>query len=185
MTEARDSRLVNVMGAFALALADRVRIATETASNLTGAAPVAIVALQQFLGGRTMDALADATGLTHSGAVRLVDRLAVAGLVERRPGHDGRSLSIVLTASGRTLSRRLTAARADAIASTLDALSVRDRRALLPLFDTLVATIAAQKLEARTTSDDDSAWLCRLCDFESCGRARGACPAALGGSDSE
>ncbi|MDQ1397779.1 MAG: hypothetical protein QOG64_3038 [Acidimicrobiaceae bacterium] len=177
MTESRDAHLVNVLGAFALALADRVSDATEAASNLGGAAPAAIVALQQFLGGRTTEDLAQATGLTHSGAVRLVDRLVDAGFVERRPGRDGRSRAIVLTASGRTLSRRLTAARARAIESTLEDLNTEDRRVLLPLVDALIATMTSQRLDARTAGDGP-AWLCRLCDFGSCGRPRGLCPAA-------
>ena len=65
--------------------------------------------------------LAQATGLTHSGAVRLIDRLATAGLVERRPGRDGRSLAIVLTPAGRALSRKVTPARATAIEAALGA----------------------------------------------------------------
>ena len=97
MTEARDPRLINVLAALALALADGIRDATEAAAGMTGAAPSALVALHQFLAGRTTEDLAQATGLTHSGAVRLIDRLVDAGLVERRPGRDGRSLSIVLT----------------------------------------------------------------------------------------
>ena len=131
-------------GAFALALADRIRDATEAAAGMTGAAPAALVALRQFLAGRTTEDLAQATGLTHSGAVRLVDRFVDAGLAERRPGRDGRSLSIVLTASGRALEpqdhpgagRR--PSRNRSMRCTRD-----DRRALLGLIDTLVAGVTA------------------------------------------
>ena len=129
VTKSRDPHLVNVVGALALALADAIRDATEAAAGMTGAAPAAVVALQQFLRGRTTEDLAQATGLTHSGAVRLVDRLVEGGLVERRPGHDGRSLAIVLTASGRALSQKITAARANAVASALEGLRIEERRA--------------------------------------------------------
>lgn len=178
MAQSRDPHLINVLGAFALALSDRIRDATEATTGMTGAAPAAVVALRQFLAGRTTEDLAQATGLTHSGAVRLVDRLADAGLVERRPGRDGRSSSIVLTAAGRAVSRKITVARATAIEAALDGLGDNDRRALLALVDTLVTTVTAQRLGAREDGDEPAGWLCRLCDFASCGRPLGECPAA-------
>lgn len=178
MTESRDAHLVNVAGAFALALADRIRDVTEATAGMSGAAPAALVALRQSLAGRTTEDLAQATGLTHSGAVRLVDRLVDAGLAERRPGRDGRSLSIVLTASGRALSRKVTMARATAIEESLDALNANDRHALSVLVDTLVGTVTVQRLDGREHGAEYPGWLCRLCDFASCGRPLGQCPAA-------
>lgn len=178
MTPSGDARLNNVLGAFTLALADRIRNATESAAGLTGAAPAALVALHQFLAGRTTEDLAQAMGITHSGAVRLVDRLVEAGLVERRSGRDGRSLSIVLTDTGRTRSREVTVARATAIEASLDGLGGGDRHALLTLVDTVIATLTTQRLAARERNDVPAGWLCRLCDFASCGRPEGRCPAA-------
>ena len=178
MSESDDRRLVNLLGAFGVALADRIREATEAASGLTGAGPAALVALEQFLGGRAAEDLARATGLTHSGAVRLVDRLVDAGLVERRPGRDGRTLSIVLTPKGRRLSRKVTAARSAAVEAVLARVGGNDRRALLALSETLVATETTQRLTARQHGDEPSGWLCRLCDFPACGRPLGLCPAA-------
>src|ERR1700674_913888 len=93
--EPSDPRLVNILASFAVALADGIREATEAAAGMTGAAPAALVALDQFLAGCPTEDLAQVTGLTHSGAVRLVDRLVDAGLVERRAGRDARSGSIV------------------------------------------------------------------------------------------
>ena len=178
MTESRDPHLVNVLGAFGLALADAIRHATEAAAGMTGAAPAALVALQQFLGGRTTEDLAQATGLTHSGAVRLVDRLAAAGFVERRPGRDGRSLSIVLTAAGRALSSTVIEARATAVEATLAGLGGDQRRTLGPLVDALVTTVTDQRLRRRQEGDEPAGWLCRLCDAVACGRPDGDCPAA-------
>jgi DNA-binding MarR family transcriptional regulator len=177
VTESRDAHLTNVLGALALALADGMRDATEAAGGMSGAAPAALVALHQFLGGRTTGDLAQATGLTHSGAVRLVDRLVDAGLVERRPGRDGRSLAIVLTAPGRALSDEITEARAQAVAAALDGLGADERGQLAALVDTLLATVTARRLAARHQGAP-AGWLCRLCDFASCGRPRGECPAA-------
>jgi DNA-binding MarR family transcriptional regulator len=183
VTESRDAHLTNVLGALALALADGMRDATEAAAGMSGAAPAALVALRQFLAGRTTGDLARATGLTHSGAVRLVDRLVDAGLVERRPGRDGRSLAIVLTAPGRALSDEITEARAQAVAAALGGLGADERGQLAALVDTVLATVttrrlAARHLAARHEGGAPAGWLCRLCDFASCGRPRGECPAA-------
>jgi hypothetical protein len=110
--------------------------------------------------------------------VRLVDRLVAAGLAERRPGRDGRSLSIVLTATGRALSDQVTASRAAAIESAIEGLDGDDRRALVELVDALVTTVTVQRLDQRRRGDEPAGWLCRLCDAVSCGRPDGECPAA-------
>ena len=56
------------------------------ASPLGPSAPAALNALEGYLGGEPIDTLRQVLGLTHSGAVRLVDRLVAEGLAERRPG---------------------------------------------------------------------------------------------------
>jgi DNA-binding MarR family transcriptional regulator len=174
----RDPHLANVLGALAVALTDRIREATEAASGVTGAAPAALVSLEQFLGGRNLDDLAQAMGLTHSGAVRLVDRLVDAGLVERRPGRDGRSVSVALTARGRRRSRAVTRAREQAVEAVLTELGERDRATLHRLVDALTATETRARLAARAYGDVPAGWFCRLCDPDACGRPSDDCPAA-------
>jgi hypothetical protein len=41
-----------------------------------------------------------------------------------------------------------------------------------------VGTISVQRLGERKHGVEPAGWLCRICDFSSCGRARGDCPAA-------
>ena len=178
MSESRDAHLINIFGALSLALADGIREATEAAAGLTGAAPAALVALEQFLSGRSTEQLAQATGLTHSGAVRLVDRLVDRGLARRGRGPDGRSASIVLTAKGRALSAEITRAREARVAAALEGLDRIDRATLEVLTEALVSTATTQRLVARRRGQPPEGWLCRLCDFTSCGRPEGKCPAA-------
>ena len=83
-----DDHLANVLGALATAIDDAVTAAIEDATGLTGAAPAALIALHDLLAGRSVDDLRHAVDLTHSGAVRLVDRLVADGLATRRPGAD-------------------------------------------------------------------------------------------------
>ena len=178
VSESRDAHLVNILGALSLALADGIREATEAAAGLTGAAPAALVALEQFLSGRSTEQLAQATGLTHSGAVRLVDRLVGRGLARRGRGPDGRSASIVLTAKGRALSAEITRARAARVAAALEGIDPIDRRTLEVLTTALISTATTQRLAARQRGHPPAGWLCRLCEFSACGRPEGNCPAA-------
>ena len=85
------SRDANLLGACALAVAGRLP---------ASAADTALVALDGWLAGSTVDRLARVLALTHSGAVRLTDRLAGDGLVERRTGADARSRALYVTPAG-------------------------------------------------------------------------------------
>jgi hypothetical protein len=108
--------------------------------------------------------------LTPSGTVRLVDRLADAGLVTRGAGDDKRSRSIVLTEAGKRVAQQITAARAALLSSALDELSLPERQTLHSLMARIMATIVQSK--------DGGPWICRLCDLDACGRAFGQCPTA-------
>jgi DNA-binding MarR family transcriptional regulator len=173
-----DEHLTNIVGALSLALADAVDAATADASGHTGAAPAALVALLDLLAGRSLDDLRQAIDLTHSGGVRLVDRLVADGLAQRRAGLDARSVSVVLTAKGRRLARRTQAARFAAVEGVLDVLDRSEREQLAAITEKLVGAVVAHRLDARARGElPPGGFLCRLCDPVACGRPDGACPA--------
>jgi DNA-binding MarR family transcriptional regulator len=176
--EPDDERLANILGALVLALTDQVQAATEDASGHRAAAPAALVALLDLLAGRSVDDLRHAVDLTHSGGVRLVDRLVTDGLAERRPGRDGRSVALALTARGRRLAIRTRTARRDALADVLDVLEPSERRQLTTIVEKLIGAVVTERLETRAAGDSPpGGWLCRLCDPNACRRADGRCPA--------
>ena len=88
---ADDAHLGNVFGTLSLVVTDRMRDATEGAAGQRAAGPAALVMLHEFRPGASVEDLRHAVGLTHSGAVRLVDRLVAAGDVERRAADDARA----------------------------------------------------------------------------------------------
>src|SRR6476469_2671490 len=134
MPEAHFSGEANVVGAMALAVADRLRGATEDAAGLAGALPAALVALHEFAGGQPIEFLAGALRVTHSRAVRVVDRLEEAGLARRAAAPaDGRAVSVALTAAGRRRAARVLAARNAVIEDALGGLSASERRQLAAL----------------------------------------------------
>ncbi|OLE21410.1 MAG: hypothetical protein AUG44_27645 [Actinobacteria bacterium 13_1_20CM_3_71_11] len=163
-------REANVLGALALVLADQTSGAIADAAGQSASAAAALSALHQFLDRPTIDRLRQVLGLTPSGAVRLVDRLAEAGFVARGPGEDGRSRSVSLTPRGRRVAARVSAARAATVTGALAGLSATERATLGRLLDRVMANVVHAK--------DGGAWICRLCDLTACERAEGHCPAA-------
>jgi DNA-binding MarR family transcriptional regulator len=161
-------RDANLIGALGLALADR--LAEAGAPDASGSAAEALVTLHGRYAGSTIDAVAGIVGLSHSGTVRLVDRLAAAGLVERRRGADQRSAALYLTPGGRRAARRVLTRREANLEAMLALLTDGQRRELADLAAVLLGRLGqAPEAERR---------LCRLCDLEACGRSRGACPVA-------
>ena len=159
-----DSRGTNLVATLGTTLGDAVALAVTEATGLSGAAPAALTALLAEPG-LSIDALARTVGVTGSGAVRLVDRLADAGLVERRAGRDGRSIAVRLTVAGQQGAHAVLAARQGAVRHLVRTLDRDEQAALVGLADKLMAA-AAQR--------EPGEWLCRLCDHTACHPRR--CP---------
>lgn len=164
------AREANVLGALAQVITDRTELAVTAAAGQNVSAAAALSALYQFLDRPTLDQLRDVLGLTHSGTVRLVDRLTEAGLVARRTGDDKRSRSVALTAEGRAVAERVAAARIAVLDDLLVDLPPAERDTLGGLLDRLMASMVRGK--------DGGAWICRLCDLGACQRSEGRCPTA-------
>lgn len=155
------SREANLLGACSLAIAERLPLAAGDA---------ALVALSTWLAGATVDRLARVLGLTHSGAVRLADRLERDGLLERRAGTDGRTRALHVTTGGARRAADLQAGRFAALEDVLEPLDAGQRAALEPILESLLTGMA---------SDHDAAGhTCRLCDPDVCGHPD-TCPVTL------
>jgi DNA-binding MarR family transcriptional regulator len=161
-------REANLLGALGMALSDALDDAAGLAGGVSTAS--ALVALHGTSAGGTIDALAGRVGLSHSGAVRLVDRLVREGLVERRRGADQRSVALVLTPPGRRLARRVLSRREANLANFLVVLTDDQQAVVAELLEALLGGLARDGEAERR--------ICRLCDLESCGRSRGRCPVA-------
>jgi DNA-binding MarR family transcriptional regulator len=160
----------NVLGAVALAVAGQIPVAVTPDGGRSDSAAAALSALYHFLGHPTVDQLGQVLGLTHSGAVRLVDRLADAGLVERGPGSDRRSRSVRLTAAGRRAAQRVSERRIAYLTSLLADFSATETGTIHELLGRVMGQVVHHK--------QGGAWICRMCDLQACGRAAGNCPAA-------
>jgi DNA-binding MarR family transcriptional regulator len=163
-------RTGNLLGALSLSIADRTADAVGDSVGQSESAAIALSALHQFLDAPTVDRLRQVLGLTPSGTVRLVDRLQDAGYLKRAAGRDGRSVSLLLTASGRRAAERVSAARADVLRDALSILEPGERKA----FDEMVSRV----LVGLMRGPGAVRWMCRLCDMTACGRDEGRCPVA-------
>jgi DNA-binding MarR family transcriptional regulator len=158
-----------VLGAVALAVADQTAQAVVAATGQSVTAAAALSALHEFLHRPTLDQIRRVLGLTPSGAVRLIDRLAEAGLVTRGPGADGRTRSVMLTEAGRRAAEAGAAARLTYLRDSLTRLTAAERETLDHLLGRVMAAVVDRK--------EGGAWICRHCDLTGCERSSGHCPA--------
>jgi MarR family transcriptional regulator, negative regulator of the multidrug operon emrRAB len=158
----------NVVGAGVLALAEVLRDATERAADHGSSAPAALAALETYLDGSSIDELRRVLGITHSGAVRLVDRLEAGGLLRRTVVGDARARGLVLTPAGRRAAQRVLDDRAAALAMALAPLSAAEQEQLGTLLGRVVGGLTDGRAAARR--------ICRLCDPVACGHDEGRCP---------
>jgi MarR family transcriptional repressor of emrRAB len=157
-----DERTAQLLGALALALADRAGAAVDADAGLAGSDAAALVTLRNYAEGEPLDLLRRALALSHPGVVRLADRLQARGLVERHRGErDGRAVALRLTAAGRRAADAALAARGEAIGAALATLEPAQRRALAPMLERM--------LGAQTTDSTASLVICRMCDADVCG----------------
>jgi MarR family transcriptional regulator, negative regulator of the multidrug operon emrRAB len=163
-----DLREANLLGALALAVTDRMQHAVTRATGLGPSAAAALVTLDSPAGSTSLDGLAARLSLSHSGTVRLVDRLVRDRLAERTPGSDQRSVKLALTPLGRRTVRQVREARDAACREFLDLLTDDQRKISTAVQQVVLREIA--ELPA------DTGWVCRLCDRQACRHARDGCP---------
>jgi DNA-binding MarR family transcriptional regulator len=169
MPQAHTSAVVNRLGAVALTLSDAITEATEAATGMAGGLPAALISLREWADGRSVDVLAEAMRVSHSRAVRVVDRLEAAGLARRESDPtDGRRALVRLEPAGRQLAERALEARSRVLRSVVGELDSADLRDLDRLLGGLLDATTVDTRAARGT--------CRLCDAHACGHYDGTCP---------
>ena len=170
-----NTRTLNMLGALALALADRIAAGAQAASNLHDSGASALVLITNHAG-ESFGAIRHALGLTHSGAVRLVDTLEAAGLVERRQSDsDARAVTLWATPAGVRTASAILAARAQLLEPVLARTSKSDRKTIAAFLESALAEL--------TDSRDRALSICRLCAEGTC-RPLG-CPVEAAASRTE
>lgn len=158
--EMENTNLANVVGALALALIDSVAQSVEHLVNDAGPAAEALC-LVRHAPGIPIEQLRRALGMSHPGAVRLVERLEKQGLILReRCSVDRRAVELKLTPEGEALVSNIHQARLKALEDAIASLSPKDRLHL--------SRISNQILYSLTKTKDTALTICRLCDETNC-----------------
>jgi MarR family transcriptional regulator, negative regulator of the multidrug operon emrRAB len=152
-------RTANLLGVIGLAIADCIEVAARDILNHVGETPAALVVIGYSLG-PSNDQLRQILGLSHPGAVRLIDRLVADGLVERRQARDKRAIALYLTDQGNIVRETLLKGRLASIRPFLTALTETEQEALAALLHKMLSSMETTDLERCT--------LCRLCDDRVC-----------------
>jgi DNA-binding MarR family transcriptional regulator len=150
----------NLLGAFVLAIGDRLRRETEEAIGHTGASAAALLTVAQFPD-RTIEFLRQAIGLSHPATVRVVDRLVDSGLVRRRPAGPGPAVALRATAAGKRQAHTILEIRQTVLAASLPDLTPEESGTLVAILERALAHLSGS---SGTTH-------CRLCDMQRCPRS--------------
>lgn len=150
----------NLLGATVLGLNDELRQAVESYTGRTGESSSAIVILGHQPG-ISNDQLTKLLELSHTGTVRLIDRLVTDGLVKKQKGDiDKRSTALFLTDLGKTARKEILKARETKLGKVLNGLTEEESKVLKSLLGKLLQEVAQ--------NDNHKLRICRLCDSESC-----------------
>jgi MarR family transcriptional repressor of emrRAB len=159
ITVSMSKRTANLLGALALAIVDRVEVAAREVLDHGGETPAALVVIG-YGAGLSNDTLRRILGLSHPGAVRLVDKLVAEGLVERGSGRDGRQVALHLTRRGKQFRSQLLARRLSAVEQVLGSLDKSEQQTLNDLLHKILAGMDTSEMQRFT--------ICRLCDDRVC-----------------
>ena len=160
MPDRNHAQTLNMLGAVALALADRIAACAQATSSLHDSAASALVVIANHPG-EPVDAIRRTLGLTHSGAVRLVDGLEANGLVERRRSDsDARAIALWPTRPGKRTASKILAARAEMLEPVFAGTSEADKQAIVALLKRALAKLTDNRDRARS--------ICRFCEEGVC-----------------
>jgi len=151
--------IANLLGVVGLAVADLIEENAREICMHAGETPAALIVIGYDLGPST-DKLRRILGLSHSGTVRLVDRLVADGLVERREGRDKREVALYVSEQGRAMREELLKGRLASIRPLLAPLTSSEKENFSALLHKILSSMETTDIERRT--------LCRMCDNRVC-----------------
>ncbi|MGF6755751.1 MarR family winged helix-turn-helix transcriptional regulator [Paraburkholderia sp. GAS42] len=158
-------RTENLLGVLALLVTDEMN-AQDAHEALAGPTSRAMLNAIGMYPDSSIELLRDAVELSHPAAVRAVAGLVDAGLVDKKPGPDKRSVALALTSTGKREANRLRLVRERVLKRIVGRLEDNERQ----IFEDLLIKI----LWHETRDASHAMQLCRLCDDGPCLKA--GCP---------
>lgn len=149
----------NMLGALSIVLADQIWKAVNDTLHTSGETASALIMLGAHPG-IPIKELGKALSLSHSGAVRLVDRLEKDGILKRKVGTDARTVLLRLTPAGAKLRRAVLRQRGGILERALAVLSAEEVRVLDAYLDRMLRGLLTERQFGYR--------FCRMCEEESC-----------------
>ncbi len=161
-----EAHLANILGALAIAVADRLDDDARQ-HDQTGLeqATLTVVAL---VPGMSQQDLQRRLGLSQPGTTRLIDRLVARGLLTRDSGPDERTHALHLTRTGQAHARSARLRRGQLLDAVISSL---DREALV-----VVSEAIDQLLSSLVLLGTSPYRTCRFCDQPACTAGGMSCP---------
>ncbi|HET6161107.1 MAG TPA: MarR family transcriptional regulator [Dongiaceae bacterium] len=160
LSDGESRHTANILGALAVLIQDRVESAWQSALDLSPMAAAAVVQIDNEPGS-SIEQVAGRIGLTHSATVRVIDKLAERGLVEKdRARKDARAQSLKLSKAGKRIAQQLHETRNGVTDDLLSGLDAAQRKALEQAISAILHRTVEPGREADVT--------CRVCDDRRC-----------------
>ena len=158
---------LNLIGTLALKIHDLQMNAAVDVSGMSPTACACLISLAHQDTPQTISDIAAICNLSHSAAVRLVEKLETLGYLHKTAlKSDGRKVHICLTSDGYEMRDTILKARRLAIEPALSKFSKSDWK--------VIEWAAGFILSDMTDSRLESEQICRLCDVDACGGSN--CP---------
>lgn len=169
----KSGRTANLLGAAAVATAERVRAAASAAAGTSSSGAAALITLRAD-DGLGVTELGQRIGLSQPAAARMVDTLEDQGLAERRR-KSARSVGVRLTRHGQAAANRALRARGHTLMQLIDGLEPAEQDALQTGLEALLGKVFDHV--------GSEYLVCRLCDRAVCVAAGAICPVGQAARD--
>lgn len=161
-----DDYITNLLGAFATTVSTGIEQGIAELGGRSISHEAALVAIYNHPND-SIDMLSKVLGITHSGAVRLINTLEQEQWVRRHKSTtDARAIVLRVTTKGKKRAEQVLQAREQVITQVTDVLTTEQKAALEPILKTALGALTHDQKEARR--------ICRICNEQVC-RSKG-CP---------
>lgn len=156
----RQARLSNLLGAAVIGLSDDIRNCSQQIVAREGASAAALLVVGHHAG-LSVQKLSQILQMSHPGAVRLLDNLAMENLVHRqRSAKDTRLAELYLTDEGAILRQKVLQKRQALLEAAISTLSTDETRQLEGILEKILTRLPKNNIHGET--------ICRFCDETSC-----------------
>ncbi|MCF6411507.1 MarR family winged helix-turn-helix transcriptional regulator [Pseudalkalibacillus salsuginis] len=154
-----NGRLTNLLNAFATILTDKTQGLSKNELLLGDNVMPALVTIYHYPY-QSVDFLSRALSLSHSGTVRLVNKIVEKEMIAKQKGEDHRNIQLVVTTKGEEQIQQFFEKREVLFKHGIDMLNDEEKKWLESILEKILSTQANHLEQTRV--------ICRLCNADAC-----------------